>query len=148
MFTTFLLSGFFANFVVPLLTVGLNVYIKVVSRNDKHKPFHKEDLAIGFDLAIGAILAVSVHTIVLLNASRAAALAAQKTGAPVPPLPDKLIILPVLLIFWVLGLWGTSTLVRKFGWESEEKLTWKCGILIPFAFGVLSLIVAVNWMRS
>lgn len=61
-------------------------------------------------------------------------------------LEEKLMAVPWLLLGFILGIWGVSTLVRKIGWkdESELKLFW--GIIAPDIFGIGVLILVVNWI--
>ena len=41
-----LASQYFLNFCVPLITVGISVFIKCITRNDQHSFFKKEELVL------------------------------------------------------------------------------------------------------
>jgi hypothetical protein len=131
----------FLHFAVPLLTVLLGIYLKFVTRNDHHTPFKKEDLAFGLDVAITAL-------ILFITGSVNIAISAQSANDPAIrlQLEGKLMAVPWLILGFILGIWGVSTLVRKTGWkdDSELKLFW--GIIAPDCFGVAVLIVVVNWI--
>ncbi len=131
----------FLHFAVPLVTVGLCIYLKFVTRNDHHTPFVKEDLAFGLDVAITAL-------ILFITGSVNIAIAAKSSGDPNLrlQLEDKLVAVPWLLLAFVLGIWGVSTLVRKMGWKNEMELKLLWGIIAPDVFGVILLVLVVNWI--
>ena len=54
--------------------------------------------------------------------------------------------IPRLLSAYLFGIWGLSTLVRKLGWESDDRLKTFWGIVVPDTFGLLALLVVVNWI--
>ena len=41
---------------VPLVTICLGVFLKIVSRNDQHAAFNKEDYAIGPEVSITTLI--------------------------------------------------------------------------------------------
>ena len=47
---------YFLQFCVPLIAVSASVFLKYVTRNDAHKSFRKEDLAVGLDISITALI--------------------------------------------------------------------------------------------
>ena len=137
-FVRFLANPYFLNFFVPLIAVGLSVFLKYVSRNDRHKAFSKEDLAVGLDLAVTALLIFITDSVFL----------ARNISKPSPPqaLIEKAMAIPWLSLIFLLGIWGISTLVRKLGWQEEGKLKIFWGIVVPNFFGILVLIFVVNWI--
>ena len=107
------------NFLVAASTVaaiGMGIFVKIVTRNDTHKFFSRNDFAVGFDLMISAIIILTGR----LNTNS-----------------------PWLLLVIVFLLWGVSTLVRKKGWTHENHLKIIIGVLIPnfIGLGVLVFIV-------
>lgn len=137
-FIKFLAEPYFLNFFVPLIAVGLSVFLKYVSRNDRHKAFRKEDLAVGLDLAITALLIFITDSVLVVRA----------ISKPTPPqtLIEKSMAIPWISLAFVLGIWGISTLVRKMGWQEEDNLKVIWGITVPDIFGILTLIFVVNWI--
>lgn len=129
---------FFIQFVVPLITVGLSVFLKFVTRNDNHVSFQKEDLAFGIDLSITALLIFVVSSSGLVKQS-------------VVPNASQAILTKVNSIPWILlsvflGIWTVSTIIRKLGWEEDGKLHITWGILVPNVFGMFVLLSIVNWI--
>jgi hypothetical protein len=129
---------YFLQFCVPLIAVGASVFLKFVTRNDTHKSFRKEDLAVGLDISVTALL------IFITAGSR---MATQLVASPQDTLlQTKLAGAPWIIAAFIIGIWSVSTLVRKAGWGSEDRLKIVCGILIPDVFGVTTLLLVVNWI--
>ena len=138
----FFASSLFLNFLVPLITVFLSVFLKIVTRNDKFQAFRKEDFAVGLDIAATALI---------LFITESANLAHQLVSQSAPTIisiSEKLASVPWILSAFILGIWGVSTLVRWMGWQGKEKLKVFWGIVAPDLFGLLSLIFVVNWIRQ
>lgn len=131
----FLEDPYFLQFGVPLITVGLSIFIKYVTRNDRHSGFRKEDLAVGLDLAVTALL-------IFITASTQLA----KNAAQSNQITEQLASVPWILMAFLVGIWGISTVVRKLGWESDDKLKWGWGIVFPGSFGLFTLLFVVNWI--
>lgn len=112
--------------------------MKFVTRNDNHKSFKWEDLAVGLDLSVTALL-----IFMTAGSKLATQLAANPSDAG---LQSKLAGIPWIIAAFVIGIWGVSTLVRKAGWKGEEELKPLWGIVIPDIFGVASLLFVVNWI--
>jgi len=136
-----LAQPWFLHFVVPLVAVLLGIYLKFVTRNDRHTPFMKEDLAVGLEISVTAL-------IIYVTGCVANANAAVNTNDPAIKiqLEEKLMPVPWLLLAFVLGIWGISTLVRKIGWKTESELKIIWGIVVPDLFGIVMLILVVNWI--
>jgi len=129
----------FLQFGVPLLTVALSIFVKYVSRNDRHTGFRKEDLAVGLDMAVTALLIFITGSAQITNAL--------PTDNPPKEIVDQLASVPWVLMGFLVGMWGVSTLVRKLGWEDDDKLKIFWGIVVPGLFGLLTLLFAVNWIN-
>lgn len=135
----FLKDESFLQFGVPLLTVALSIFVKYVSRNDRHTGFRKEDLAVGLDMAVTALL-------IFITGSAQIASSMPATNPP-KEIVEQLASVPWVLMGFLVGMWGISTLVRKLGWEDDDKLKIFWGIVVPGLFGLLTLLFAVNWIK-
>jgi len=135
-----LASTYFKNFAVPLITVFLSVFVKIVSRNDQFISFKKEDLAIGMDVSITALIIFIVASAGL--ASELANITSDVTNI----VNERLTSVPWLILAFVCIIWFVSTIVRKFGWDNEDELNIYWGILFPDIIGILLLLFVVNWM--
>ena len=129
----------------------LGIAVKYVSRNDQYAKFRKEDIAIGLELALtGCLMFVVLTTdraaqLVILNGQIGGLLAsASKNQAVLQSLQAKSALMfnriatsgwPLLAMF--LGLWGLSTIVRKWGWKSATEMRPIVGIALPLVFGIL-----------
>lgn len=129
---------FFIQFVVPLITVGLSIFLKFVTRNDQYISFQKEDLAFGIDLSITALLIFIVSSSTFVQQSLV-------PGAS-KELLDKVNAIPWILLSVFSGIWAISTVVRKLGWENDGKLHLFWGIIGPNIFGVIVLLFVVDWV--
>jgi len=128
----------FLQFGVPLVTVALSIFVKYVSRNDRHSGFRKEDLAVGLDMSVTALL-------IFITGSAHIANTLPATDPP-EVIVQQLASVPWVLMGFLIGMWGISTLVRKLGWEDDDKLKVLWGIVVPGLFGLLTLLFAVNWI--
>ena len=128
----------FIQFGVPLITVALSIFVKYVSRNDRHSGFRKEDLAVGLDMSVTALL------IFITGSAQIAS--SLPTENPPSDVVEQLASVPWVLMGFLIGMWGISTIVRKLGWEDDDKLKILWGIVVPGLFGLLTLLFAVNWI--
>ena len=129
---------YFLQFCVPLIAVAVSIFLKYVTRNDAHKDFKKEDLAVGLDLSVSALL-------IFIAASSTLAQDLSKAPTDVALLTRSAGV-PWILSAFILGIWGISTLVRKLGWVEDDKLHMFWGIIVPDVFGLLVLLFVVNWI--
>lgn len=122
---------------VTIITSILGIFVKYVSRNDSHSSgFIKEDVAIGLELIITAFILLitdSVNSYNKLNDSK------------IPEevkiiLQNNLQLVPWLLLVFFVGLWGTSTVIRKLGWENANSLKVGWGIVFPNLIGLASIV--------
>lgn len=136
----FLGNSFFLQFWVPLLTVGLSIFLKFVTRRDGHIAFRKEDFAVGMDLAVTAIL---------LFVTATSSFAKQLLKDPKNQiLLDKAESVPWILAAFIILTWCISTVVRKVGWQADDKLTIFWGIILPGIYGLSSLFYVVIWITQ
>lgn len=144
---SFFSSETFRYFVVPLLTVLLSVFVKTASRNDQYKGFKKEDLAVGLQMALASLIALIAYTASISGQFLGShSVGSGTVDSAIPSAADKLVASPWLIASFAIGLWGVSTLVRKMGWKNEDELAWGFGIVFPFVYGVLTLLVLVWWI--
>ena len=147
-----LTSWYFINIGIPLIAAAAGIYVRVVSRKDEELKLKSDDLAIGFDIALGAVF---VFLVKMVSVS-AALLALPTNQNPLQAdLKSKVISMPWMLLIWGIGFWGISTSLRKWGWKTvnegtaqEPKAKYEptaVGIILPLIFGLVSLVFAVNW---
>jgi hypothetical protein len=137
-----LVQPYFLHVIVPLIVVLLGVFLKIVTRNDQHAAFKKEDLAVGLDISITTLIIFitdSVYRATSLTSSHQ-----QITHQA----QDKIVAVPWILLAFVIGIWSVSTLVRKMGWQNDSELRPFWGIIIPDIFGIGTLIFVVNWIGN
>jgi hypothetical protein len=144
-------SWYFINIGIPFIAAFSGVFVKVVSRKDSELKFKRDDWAIGFDIALGALF---IFITKMVSVSKGLLEVADPEMQK--KLQAKIISMPLMLIVWGVGFWAISTIIRKWGWEERdigvqgkpkivyEPSTW-VGIIIPFLFGLVSLIFALNW---
>lgn len=128
----------FTQVAIPLVAVGASIFLKFVSRNDSHAGFKKEDLAVGLDLSVTALL---------LFMTISSGLAIQVSASPEnEALIAKVATVPWILAAFIVGIWAVSTIVRKLGWKKQDDLHGIWGIVVPDAFGLFTLLFVVNWI--
>lgn len=136
-------SLIFRCFIVPLAAVILSYFVKLASKNDRYSTFRKEDLAVGLEMSLTAVIAFVVYCFSIANQIYGNNdLSVENIGF----LKDKLVSGLALIVIFSIGLWGISTFVRKRGWKGKDELKWLVGIIIPFIYGVITLISVVIYM--
>lgn len=139
----FLTNNYFIYFIVPLLTTGLSIFVKIVSRNDKYISFKKEDLAIGLETAVTALIILITDTVNdLLKLKQTT-----ENGENLV-IPENILVIPWLLLLIIVLLWGISTIIRKLGWEDENDMNKFWGIFLPDILGLGLLIFVVVWISN
>jgi hypothetical protein len=153
----FLASPFFRYAVFPTGSAALGVAVKCVTRNDRYTTFRKEDIAVGLDLILTACLMFVALTtdralsLVEVNRELANAIKAQPVDTiraaalelQVSLLSGRIAVAGWTIALMFLGLWSTSTIVRKWGWQSETEMRPWAGIAIPLFFGILALVAVM-----
>jgi len=134
-------NKYFQFLVIPLLTIFLAVFVKYVSKKDEYSRLRKEDFAIGLEISIAAIVLLISNTLKYMSSI------SLSNGVQLMD-SNNLLVLPWVILFIVVGLWGISTLIRKKGWKNEDEMTWLCGIILPNIFGLSVLILVVNWISG
>ena len=150
----FLSSNLFRFLLFPLTSALLGVMVKYVTRNDKYAKFTKEDFAIGLELVLTAglmfvlltsdwaVSLISANTTLhgLVNVPQPNIGEVSRLQAHVAVLSEKVATAGWVVFAFVAGLWGISTIVRKWGWVSETELSTGVGIAIPLVVGILALV--------
>jgi len=150
----FLTNPIFKYAILPISTAILGIAVKFVSRNDQYAKFKKEDMAVGLELGLSACLMFIVLTTDkakklidtnkilsdMLNASPIDGIMASKIQSQAQLLSSNIASSGWLTFFLFLGLAGISTLVRKYGWQSETEMSTLIGVTIPLIFGILAII--------
>lgn len=149
-----LVSSYFRYLIFPIGSALLGILVKYATRNDQFAKFTKEDVAIGLDLMRTAclmfVLLTSDKAIALLTTNKQ--LQSVLSGSPIDQvaatnlqtqaatLSSNIAWSGWLVALMFLGLWGVSTLVRKWGWKSPTEMNVIIGIAIPLGFGILTLV--------
>ena len=130
------LNPYIKYFVVTIFATVLSIFVKATSRNDRYNIFiKKDDFAVGIEFSVTAlILLVTEYTSILSNPT------IDSTSN------DKIVALPLMLLFLFIGLFSISTLIRKKGWQNQDELKWSTGIIIPGLYGLITLIIVINWI--
>jgi hypothetical protein len=149
----FLGSPFFRYGVFPLASAASGILLKAATRNDKYALFKKEDMAVGPQLMLTAALTYVVLTIdraralVEVNRKLAAELKQQALDAAIhsqlqqtsQALSGQIMSAAWMVIILIFGLWGTTTVVKRWGWRTDAEMTPYVGITGPLILGVLVL---------
>ena len=134
----FFAQPLFLYFIVPLLTVVFNIFIKATSQNDRFMDFKKEDFAVGLELAVtGLIIFVTESA----NLTRKFLMS---EGEEYLKISNKLEAVPWLILGYIMGIWAMSAIIRWLGWKEKDDLKIVWGIVIPDLIGIFFLIISVN----
>ncbi|MCB2210480.1 hypothetical protein KQI52_00040 [bacterium] len=136
-----LLKPWLVQLALPLITIVLSVFLRVVTRNDIHKTLRAEDFAVGFEVIIASVI---IYIVGSVNMATKCILSTNENDKMV--LAGKIVNMPWLLLAYFFFLWGLSTIVRKFGWKDEDELKPFIGIILPDFLGIGLLIFTVNWV--
>ena len=130
---------------VTVISTGLGIFVKYVSRNDSHtKTFKKEDVAIGLEMMITALILLITNSVNQFNKLNDSAI--DETTKTTITNTEQIV--PWILLVFIVGLWGISTVIRKIGWEDEDNLKIWWGIVFPNIIGIASLIYVFTWIRN
>jgi hypothetical protein len=146
-------SSVFRFFAFPVGSAAAGVLLKCVTRNDRYAFFKKEDIAVGPQIMLTAVLMFVLQSsdraraLVQMNQAIADALAVQPPDnakiasleGSAQAMSQQLLTATLMIPFLVVGLWGVSTIIKRWGWQSEAELKPVVGITIPLLFGVASL---------
>ncbi len=153
----FLASPLFRYLIFPLGSVGIGIAIKYASISDKFDSFKKEDVAVGLELFLTAVLMYivlttdRVITLIGLNESLSDMLKnpsvntteASALQARIIDLTGKTASSGWIILGMFLFLWAISTVVRKVGWRGANDIDIWIGIALPLVSGVLALILVM-----
>jgi hypothetical protein len=121
--------------------MGLSVFAKIQSTNDKHGKSSWSDYAIGIDLAVSAIILLIVKSMDYYVQLNRIGLPAQKILAITQALTDSLSgVFGFILLTWLL-----CAFIRGWGWKSKSKLNTWGGVLIPDGVGGLFLVWVIHY---
>lgn len=136
-------SGYFKDFIVPLVSVFLTIAIKVVSRRDLFISPTRDDFAIGFDLLTTSLI------LLVMYSSKLAIDLQSKGSLNAEFCQKKLQILPWIITLAILFVWGLSSVVRIWGWQNNQNRILKLwpGVIIPLMIGVAALLLTVNFIE-
>lgn len=154
----FLVSDLFKYVLFPLCGATFGILLKIVTRNDRYTAFKKEDLAVGLELMLsGSLMFVLLTTDAAIKLcgfqeQLNAALSTKPQNKQlidaiyqhIEVLTNKLSVAGWTILAMFVALWSVSTIVRKWGWEDENKLRPVIGIAIPLFVGVLFLVLVMG----
>lgn len=130
---------------VTVISAGLGIFVKYVSRNDSHgNTFRKEDLAIGLEMVITALILIITNSVSEFNKLNNVIV----ENATKVSIQEKEQIVPWLVLIFIVALWGTSTIIRKIGWENQDQLKIWWGIVFPNIIGITSLLFVFMRIRN
>jgi hypothetical protein len=129
---------------VTIISSAIGVFVKYVSRNDQNGSFKKEDLAIGLDLCITSLIMLITASVNNYNKLNSNSLDAHTKKL----LEESNHLSPWLILLSLIFLWGTSTIIRKRGWDNSNDLNKIWGIIFPNLIGIISLIAVFTWIKS
>jgi hypothetical protein len=152
-FADFLGSGPFRFFAFPIGSAAAGILLRCAMRNDRYAFFKKEDIAVGPQITLTAALMFVLQSsdraraLIKLNQTTAEAMSAQPLDnakiaslqARSQAMSQQLLTATWMILALIVGLWAVSTIVRRWGWQSEAELKPVVGITIPLLFGIVSL---------
>lgn len=153
----FITSATFQYCIFPIGSALLSIMIKFATRNDRFTGFKKEDLAVGLELLLGGCLMVVLLTTqqaISLKSTQESlfqelaktptnALIVNELQNKIQRLSGKLAASGWIIMLMFLCLWSTSTIIRKWGWESDDALSPFLGIAFPLLIGIIVLIITM-----
>lgn len=121
---------------VALLAPAIGIFLRYVTRNDRHRSVTRNDWAVGLDIMVAATI------ILITNAINNFSKLNQPDTDPGPrvALNDDFAVGLWSVLAMVLIAWGTSTIIRKVGWDNEQAMNLIWGILLPNVAGVIMLL--------
>lgn len=143
-FASILSSFYFKNLGLPIFSILMTTFIKVVSRKDHSLELTRNDLAIGINLIIASL-------IMLLNYS--VKLAEQSSNLMNNQLLEnttKLLNMIILVFLYSIFAFILSVFIRLYGWkkDNEKELKLWQGVIIPLVVGGLLLVMASNYTNQ
>jgi hypothetical protein len=134
-----LTSAWFRDIGVTLLSMGISVFAKIQSRNDKYGSTSWSDYAVGIDLAVSALILLVVKSLdhyVDLNRIGTSDQRILKTAHLLAVSLSCLFALTILT-------WLFSAFIRRWGWKNKNKLYKWSGVTLPNFIGgsILACIV-------
>ena len=147
----FLRSPLFEYVVLPFGAAFVMVFVKTQCKPPAPTRFSFQDLAVGLDLTLAAILSFATYAVSLSRELLGDD--AQKTQQRSPQLEeyirnlaDKQAQSLYAVLFFTIGLWALSELVSSYGWKTKDELNFT-GIMVPIlaagvAFTALASFIA------
>jgi hypothetical protein len=139
-----LTSEWFLILGVTLASTMLGIFIKFASRNDRHQGFKHEDLAVGLDLLVTALILLITDTVDDFLKFKNSPI--QESEKEI--LGQSISEAPWIILTFVFGTWAVSTVVRKVGWETGDQLRPGWGILFPNVIGITGLVLVFIWTKG
>ncbi len=138
---TVVTSDVFRDVFLPSFTIAVAASVKWASRNDRYRTFAIEDIAVGLEVSLAALLTFVGYSV---NLARRVGTLSNSPGESAL-LREKLTTAPwILLAFFFLLTLGSVGL-RKWGWKSRHEVN-AFGAFFPLTLGIASEVLAVLWV--
>lgn len=129
---------------VTIISAIIGIFVKWTSRNDQHGTFKKDDLAIGLELCVTSLILLITDTVNDYNRYNASETQEQFKLTILNNLQNT----PWLILLSFVVLWGTSTIIRKLGWNSANDLNRTWGLWFPNIIGLIFLVLTFSWIKN
>ena len=133
----FLTSNNFQCLVLPLITTGITIFARIISRPDKLGAIDRSVFNVGINLCVTAIFVLVTKCIILANAIIGNAIEL-KLGMEI------LIKFGAECFGMVIGMFAVAYVVHKYGWEFNDvhnmRISLGWGIIMPNIVGIMYLV--------
>lgn len=129
----------FQIFIVTLTAIVLNIFLKMLSKDDRQKPIELKDLTIGYELAITSLLFfINDYIMEIANFS---------SNTSQTELSYKFVYAPFIVIIFIILLTILTYFIRKTGWKTDTEMKLSA-IILQNIFGIVSLILVFIWIKK
>lgn len=141
----FLRSSMFEYGVLPLVAAAILVFVKTDSKRMGKDRFSLQELAIGLDLILAAVVsfatyAASLSKEILFSQTEHSQNSGETADRLIKAIMDKQIALLYVVAATVIGLWILSASVRSFGWKNDRDLN-LFGIFLPLCASAIPFVI-------
>ncbi len=138
----FLVSTEFKLFVFPLITVFLNIFVKINTFDRRYSKVSKESFAVGLEVTLTTIIALIIYA-----ATIAEQLSLQTVSSSPTVILDKQLNAIFMSFLFFGGLFGVTGLVRERGWKAKNTLN-TLGVVAPFIYALITLFATAKVMGA
>jgi Na+/melibiose symporter-like transporter len=143
-FANILSNFYFKNLGLPIFSILMTTFVKVVSRKDHSLKVTRSDLAIGINLIIASLLMLINYSVRLAEQSKTL------LDSQLLENTTKLLNMMILVLLYSIFAFILSVFIRLYGWqkENEKELKLWQGVIIPLLVGGLLLVMASNYTNQ